>query len=146
MPPNPWGCLSRLFPEKSWFVWRGRGQQGLQPCPLESRAMAAPAWGQMPSAGAILGVLALAPSPEAWFYGLVLKPDFYEAGTRLWAPAWRAVTPLAACTQLLHRLLLGTFGFFLPSICPFIRSPLQILGASNRQDSIPAMPPVTSSN
>lgn len=32
VPPNPWGCLSQLFPEKIWFVWWGRGQQRFQPC------------------------------------------------------------------------------------------------------------------
>lgn len=37
MPLSPWcGCLSQLFPEKSWFVCWGRGQQGLQPCPVGS--------------------------------------------------------------------------------------------------------------
>lgn len=34
--PHPWGCLSQLFPENGWFVWWGRGEQGLQPCPVGS--------------------------------------------------------------------------------------------------------------
>lgn len=89
------------------------------PCPT-----AVPAWGQMPSPGATPGVSALSPSPEPCFYRLVFKPDgFYEEGTRLRAPPWRAAAP-SYCT--------GFFWGHLGAFCPFTRSPLRILGTAPR--------------
>lgn len=147
MPPIP-GDAFPSFSLKMAGLCGGAGEsRASSPARWGPCATAAPAWGQMPSAGATPGVSVLASSPEPCFYRLVFKPDsFYEEGTRLRAPPSRAAAPLGACTQLMHRLFLGTFGCFLPSICPFIGSLLQILGTANRQDSILAVPPVTGSN